>query len=218
MKSNCPYTICAWFETGDKLLAEGVDSEAVLCTIKRVIVSNAPQKGFPLKVSFLITRKQEFIEVFILFDFFAFCSKHNILFEVSLTSTYAGTSLPQMGYVEFTCGGKRIDQKHISDLLGISHSSFKTDSFICGFPRYWRGIFGEQKVDNVSDFIRVIVEKWLKKEKELYYLSQTIDGFSAEVFFSLEGVVNFCFSFSPILLYSLAKTRTSIRLFIREIL
>lgn len=217
MKVNCPYTICAWFETGDKLLAEGVDSEAVLCTIKRLIISNAPQKGFPLKVSFLITRKQEFIEVFILFDFFAFCSKHNILFEVSLTSTYAGTSLPQMGYVEFTCGGKRIDQKHISDLLGISHSSFKTDSFIYVFPRYWRGIFGEQKVDNVSDFIRVIVEKWLKKEKELYYLSQTIDGFSAEVFFSLEGVVNFCFSFSPILLYSLAKTRTSIRLFIREI-
>lgn len=217
MKSNCPYSICAWFETGDKLLAEGVDSEAVLCTIKRLIISNAPQKGFPLKVSFLITRKQEFIEVFILFDFFAFCSKHNILFEVSLTSTYAGTSLPQMGYVEFTCGGKRIDQKHISDLLGISHSPFKTDSFIYVFPRYWRGIFGEQKADNVSDFIRVIVEKWLKKEKELYYLSQTIDGFSAEVFFSLEGVVNFCFSFSPILLYSLAKTRTSIRLFIREI-
>lgn len=217
MKINHSFTIYAWFGTTVKRLSSGNDCDKVLREMKASVIRNAPQQGFPLKVSFLITRKQEFIEVFILFDFFAFYSKHNILFEVSLTSTYAGTSLPQMGYVEFTCGGKRIDQKHISDLLGISHSSFKTDSFIYVFPRYWRGIFGEQKVDNVSDFIRVIVEKWLKKEKELYYLSQTIDGFSAEVFFSLEGVVNFCFSFSPILLYSLAKTRTSIRLFIREI-
>ena len=69
----------------------------------------------------------------------------------------------------------------------------------------------------MSDFIRVIVEKWLKKEKELYYLSQTVDGFSAEVFFSLEGMANFCFSFPPNLLHSLAKTKTSIRLFVREI-
>lgn len=217
MKVNCPYTICAWFETGDKLLAEGIDSEAVFCAIKRLIISNAHQKGFPQKVSFLVTRKQEFVEIFILFDFFAFCAKHDMLFEVSLTSTYTGTSLPQMSYVEFTCGGKRLDRKHVSDLLDISHSSFDTESCICAFPRYWRGIFGEQKVDNVSDFIRVIVEKWLKKEKELYYLSQTVDGFSAEVFFSLEGMANFCFSFPPNLLHSLAKTKTSIRLFVREI-
>ena len=206
----------------DKTSLAHLFAAVVQCSDRSIKMAIAEQLGFvKTMVSYCFVSKSLGLMIVsslnILFDFFAFCSKHNILFEVSLTSTYAGTSLPQMGYVEFTCGGKRIDQKHISDLLGISHSSFKTDSFIYVFPRYWRGIFGEQKVDNVSDFIRVIVEKWLKKEKELYYLSQTIDGFSAEVFFSLEGVVNFCFSFSPILLYSLAKTRTSIRLFIREI-